>query len=122
MKKAAVAIILNDKNEVLLGLSTSSDFRKGKLCFVGGGIEEGESVLDAAVRESQEEVGLVVTPRKGEVYKIEGNDRIVFVICDYNSGEIVPNDEFSHVGWYGVNNLPTNILNQNKQIIEKLFY
>lgn len=121
MKKAAIAIILNNNNEVLLGLSTSSDFRKGKLCFVGGGIEQGESILDAAIRETQEEVGLTVTPRKGEVYRIEGNDRISFVVCDYNSGEITPNDEFTHVGWYGVNNLPKNILDQNKQIIEKLF-
>lgn len=122
MKRAAIAIILNNNNEVLLGLSTSPDFRNNKLCFVGGGIEQGESVLDAAIRETQEEVGLIVTPRKGEVYKIEGNDRIIFVVCDYNSGEITPNSEFSHVGWYGVNNLPPNILNQNKQIIEKLFY
>ncbi len=122
MKRAAIAIILNSNNEVLLGLSTSPDFRKNKLCFVGGGIEEGESIIDAAVRETQEEVGLNVTAREGEVYKIEGNEKIMFVICDYVSGEITPNHEFSHVGWYGVNNLPPNILNQNKQIIEKLFY
>lgn len=118
--KASVVIIVKD-GEFLLGTSTDTDFRQGKSCFVAGGIEVGENPIQAAVREAQEEAGIIVKPRQGEVYKVDGTENIVYVVCDYVSGDVNHNHEFSSMGWYGVNNLPPNILERNAQVIQKLF-
>ncbi len=63
MTNLAVRILaLNEDNEVLL------QFRDGKcnnendykFCFIGGGVDEGEAVNDAAAREFVEETGIAV--------------------------------------------------------------
>jgi 8-oxo-dGTP diphosphatase len=35
-----------------------------KVCFPGGAIEAGESILEAAIREMNEELGIIVRPRR----------------------------------------------------------
>lgn len=121
MRKAAVAIIVSG-NDVLMGLATSPDFRYGKWCFIGGGIEIGETPLEAAERESHEEAGVIVKARPGEAYIVDERPHIIYVICDYVSGALNPNDEFSKLDWVPINSIPPelDVLELNRKIIEKL--
>lgn len=121
MRTAAVAIIVKE-DEVLMGLASSNDFRYGKWCFVGGGIDPGETPYQTAVRESSEEAGIIVTARSGEAYIEESRPNIVYVICDYVSGDPIPNDEFFKLSWFKINAIPEemNVLPLNLKIIDKL--
>lgn len=121
-RKAAVAIILKG-DKILMGLATSKDFRYGKWCFIGGGIEEGETPYEAAERESFEESGIMVKAREGETYIVEDKPEIVYVVCDYIEGELKPNEEFFELTWIPIHNTPKglNVLELNRKILNKLF-
>ena len=119
MYKAAVSIIVKG-DKVLMGYATSKDFRYKKWSFIGGGIERGESPIEAAERESREEANIVVTARPGELYSVDGKESIVYVICDYVKGMPVPNDEFFQIGWFDINDLPIDTLELNAKIIANL--
>ncbi len=68
-------IVQNPKGEILLLRRSASDQRRpGEWDFPGGGVDEGESFIDAAVRETREEAGLAVAElvpifMKTEYYK-----------------------------------------------------
>jgi len=112
--KAAVAVVVKD-DQVLLGKSTLQDERRDKLVFPGGHIEEGEGYLSAAVRELKEEAG--VEGIADELLLKENG--VAFVKINYESGNPKANHEFFSMGWYPIDDLPEEVLEQNKEIIEK---
>ena len=52
--ETAVGVVVNNKNQVLLGRCKTDDDRNDLLCFPGGGIDKGEDVFSAALREVKE--------------------------------------------------------------------
>ncbi len=61
-RRAARVIVLDDAGRVLLVRGHAADQPERSWWFtVGGGIDEGESEVDAALRELREEAGLVLT-------------------------------------------------------------
>lgn len=98
--KSAVAIILGPGNKVLMGISQSEDDRNGKLCFVGGGIEKGETPYQAAKREAFEEAGVYVKCQPLPWLVFDEQPSIAFVLCKYIGGDLNPNEEFKNIGWY----------------------
>jgi mutator protein MutT len=120
MPVAGVAIITNENNEVLMGLSTANDFRNGKWSFVGGGIEKGETPEQAAEREAWEEAGIYVMA-EGRVFVLKDRPSIVYVQCRHVGGEIKHNNEFSEMRWFSLESLPKETLERNKQILGVLF-
>tara|TARA_Y100000034_G_C6714391_1_gene315702 strand:+ start:99 stop:494 length:396 start_codon:yes stop_codon:yes gene_type:complete len=61
MKQAAAVIISNKKGKILiLKRSSEVDSFKKFWNFPAGGMEEGESAADCAIRECKEETGLVI--------------------------------------------------------------
>jgi len=57
----AKTVVLNDNQEVLImRRSASDDNRPGEWDFPGGGVEDNEDILAAAVRELDEEAGIKV--------------------------------------------------------------
>ena len=52
------ALIINEKNEILLSSERRNGFAFVK--FQGGGVESGEGIVDALIRELDEELGLKV--------------------------------------------------------------
>jgi 8-oxo-dGTP pyrophosphatase MutT (NUDIX family) len=116
---AAVALVIKDER-ILLGLSTSKDERYGKWCFVGGMIDPGESPIEAAIREAREESNVIVTARPGEAYRIDEQPHVAYVVCDYNKGLPIPNDEFKELGWFRIDKLPIDMLELNAKIVANL--
>ena len=57
-----VHVILRRRGRVLLLRRTGDVYASGKLCLPSGHLEEGESIVRAAVRETFEETGIALDP------------------------------------------------------------
>jgi len=57
IRQAARAIIVHDGKLAMIKSEKYGDYK-----FIGGGIKEGESYVDALMREAQEEAGLFIVP------------------------------------------------------------
>lgn len=81
------------------------------VAFPGGHVEKGESIVDSAIREVNEETGLVVNNLEicgvKDWYREEDNKRyMVFLFkTDSYEGDLVEHGEEGHVFWYDINKL-----------------
>jgi len=101
------AVVLH-RGKVLL-VRRAQEPCKGEWTFPGGLVELGETLREAAVRETYEETGLRI--RAGEVLEVvdslvKGSGgrlrfhySIVDVVCHYVSGSPRPGDDVSEVAW-----------------------
>lgn len=120
---SAVAIVLKNGKQVLLGKSTDEDDRNGQWVFPGGGIdpEDGGDPLAAAIREAYEEAGVRVTCT-GTILNHPDRPNVAFVLCEYVQGDIAPNKEFSAMEWFPlatVEDLP-GLYPLNKELIQQI--
>jgi 8-oxo-dGTP pyrophosphatase MutT (NUDIX family) len=126
----ATIIVMNDKNEILFQLR--SDTKEWGL--PGGAMELGESLEETAERELFEKTGLKVKSfkfidiisGKDLYYKYPNGDEVYNVICVYQaeeiSGELAMNDgESLDLKYFSINELPSQLDERAKIIIEKYF-
>lgn len=109
MREETIAIIYQPP-KILLGMKKVK-FGKGKYNGFGGGVEKGESLEDAVIREAMEEASIEIkNPRRiGEIlFKFEGDeqDHLVhffrikeFLGTPTESNEMIPI-------WFEVDNIP----------------
>ena len=69
MKKSAGVIIVLNNEKILLCHPANNDKWFGSYSFPKGGLEEGESTLDAAIRELREETSVIVN--KNQISNLE---------------------------------------------------
>ena len=118
--KSVVPIILMG-DYVLLGKAIADDDRNGRLCFPGGGIEEGETLEEACKREGLEETNLFLKIRNKKPIVNPEIPQVAFLICDYSYGELNPNEEFEDMGRFSLKNLPwKKIYSKNIDILKSL--
>jgi 8-oxo-dGTP pyrophosphatase MutT (NUDIX family) len=122
--KSVVCIILKGNKEVLLGRSTADDDRKGTLAFPGGHIdpEDGDDLNAAAEREGFEETGCKIRAT-GNAFDHKDKPDIAFMICDYLSGSVHPNQEFTTMEWYPLSTVRDldDLYPPNRTAIERLY-
>ena len=95
-RNSARSIIIKN-NRIAMVHSRKYDYYK----FPGGGIESGESPIQAVIRETQEEAGLTVIPQTikeyGYVHRIQKSDHApsecfiqdnFYYLCDVESGSV----------------------------------
>ena len=108
LKPSVNTIVTNDEGEILLIRRTDN----GNWSLPGGAIDPGETIRQAAVRETREETGidcrvfrisgLYSNPNHVIEYTSDGEVRQEFSIvleAEYVSGRPTPSDESSHVEW-----------------------
>ena len=87
----AVAVIINDAQQVLLALRQAHQHQGGLWEFPGGKVEEAESVYQALVREIEEEVGItIITAQAFLELNHDYDDKSVLLdvwLVDEHSGE-----------------------------------
>ena len=78
-KPVACAITANPQNDILL-LRRGFEPNRGRWSMPGGFVDLGESVEDAAIRETQEEIGVAITIQNLVGVYSRSTDRIVVVV------------------------------------------
>lgn len=118
-------IILKD-NKVLMELRKNK-FDAGLYSLVGGCMEDGETVKQAAVREIKEEVNLDVCAEDVEVISVfhritpDNWQSIEFVLLVHKfsgASELMENNVCGDLRWFELNNLPQNISAYAKRAID----
>lgn len=119
IRPSASAVIFDRRGRILLQQRSDG----GQWGLPGGGVEIGESVADAAVREVREETGLRVTvrrligvysePRLQVVRYPDGNVWHYVTVCfecTVRGGRLTTCDETLALEWVAPNRLPKTIL------------
>ena len=114
MKERTLVFLYNPKEKRILLAMKKRGFGEGKWNGVGGKIEEGETVEEAAVREAHEEIGVLIAPeRLSHVATIdfafrdkpEFNQRVHVFFTDHWAGTPLESEEM-RPKWFAVSRIP----------------
>lgn len=110
---AAIACVQDNQGRWLLGRSTATDDRRGKWCFPGGGIDDGETPERAAVRECWEEAGIRCRP-VGAAFTVKNKPGVAFVYCQTSREQAIDhNSEFDAMDFFTLGDLAKLELHTN---------
>jgi 8-oxo-dGTP diphosphatase len=125
----AVYLIFRQGKNILLLKRVNTGYADGKYSLVAGHVDAGESFVSAAIREAQEEAGIVVEPsdlRLALTLHRQREDGLVYINCffevgDY-SGEIKNNEpgKCDDLSWFDQDNLPESTLDYVRFALEKI--
>ncbi len=112
--KPMVDTFIVEDGRVLLGMKNRG-IGKGFWNGFGGKVEDGESIVEAAVREVQEESGLIVSDIHecarflftGEIPEII--EAHMFIARSFE-GEISPSSEMNPIEWHSIDSLPFDLM------------
>lgn len=113
----AVHVFFVRRGEILLLRRLDTGFEDGKLSVVAGHVEAGETIMQAAVRESREEVGLELSPERlrvvGVMHRKSDDERIDFFLSyplDTGEPRNVEGDKCSELVWAKLGDLPRDTI------------
>lgn len=109
---ATVAVIVNEKNELLVA-RRAKEPAKGTLDLPGGFTDSFETAEEGVAREVAEETGLVVKetrylfslPNKYIYSGFEEHTMDLFFLCKTNSTELAPDDDVEELLWIPVEDI-----------------
>lgn len=119
----AVYTILIKDNKVLMMRRSNTGYHDGDYSLPAGHIENGEYPDQAAIRETEEEVGIKVQDLRFVTVLYSGDNYVCFFFetTDW-AGEIIncEEDKCDDVRWFDLNKLPANITPEVKTGLENL--
>jgi len=114
---SAAHLFFIDDDHILLSLRRNTGYMDGHYSVVAGHLEEGETVIQAAVREAAEETGVVIVPKDTEVvgvmHRKDGEERIDFFVRVHRwVGEPfnAEPEKCEDLSWFRLDALPENIV------------
>ncbi len=112
-----VHLFLRRGGEVFLLRRFNTGYQDGNYSVVAGHLDGGETVIQAAIREAREEVGIAIRPADlavvGVMHRREGDERVDFFLsCGEWSGEPANCEpqRCDGVGWFPLEALPANLI------------
>lgn len=117
--KLAVAVLIEQDGQLLLGRRSSRAKAPGKWSFPAGFVDRGEPVEIAAIREVREETGLEITiDALLGAYSSAGEPVVLLAyagtIC---GGTLAPADDLSEVAYFALDQLPDPAFAHDPQIV-----
>lgn len=113
----SVHLFFRNRDSLLMIRRYGTGYCDGMYSVPAGHVDQSESVLEAAIREAQEEVGLIVLPENirvvGTMYRRSTEARIDFFLeVDQWSGEPRNSEphKCSEVAWFPNASLPENTI------------
>ena len=117
---AAHILFIRDDTEILMLRRFNTGFEDGNYSIPAGRVEQGESALQASVREAYEETGLIIKLQDLKMVHImyrypkkDGVERIYF-FAQATSWQGNPRntepDKCDDLNWFRLDNLPTNTI------------
>ena len=123
---SGVAVVCDGK--ILVVRRSMDDFLGGYFELPGGGVDEGETISDAAIREVKEETGLVVTRVisifDGFDYTTDKKPKVrqINFLVAIEKGEVLLSDEHDSYLWIGRNDITSlKATDSMKECIKKAF-
>ena len=120
-----VHILLLRGEKVLMLRRYNTGYEDGNYSVVAGHLEGGETIINAAIREIEEEVGVHINGEDiqvvGVMHRKSDDERVdFFLTTDMWSGEPTNQelDKCDDLGWYSLNSLPVNTIPYVRQAIE----
>ncbi len=128
---AYVGIILKKDNQILLIKRCNTDWASECWNFPGGLLEADETLMHAAIRETQEEIGVTVDPHDFTLVHVlqvkKGGTNTKDIIGFYFMAKQWHGTPFnkephrhSEIGWFTLDALPLNITEHAKQALHGL--
>jgi 8-oxo-dGTP diphosphatase len=112
------------ENRILLSRRYNTGFRDGEYSVPAGHLDGNETVLVAAAREAEEEIGVQIEPKEtvfsSVMHRIEGDERVdFFVHVQKWKGEPfnAEPDKCDDLRWVDINQLPTNTIPYIRQAL-----
>lgn len=120
--REGVVVVVHRGPQFLIIRRAAHVLAGGAWCFVGGGIQAGETHEAAAVREFREEVGGVIRPRAKiwEYTRPDGLLRLHWWLADLLDDSLTPNpDEVSDLRWCTADELESlpDVLDSNLEFL-----
>lgn len=118
---ASYVVLLNDEQQVFLMRRANTPWMNGYYNIPAGKMERHETFLETAVRETEEECGVIVNPEDMKLFLTQNRydpdqeqcpDWVdMFFVTTKWSGEprITEEDKSDHIGWFPLDDLPKNI-------------
>lgn len=112
----AVHVVFIRESKVLLARRVGTGFEDGKYGLVGGHLDGGETLKQAAARECEEEVGVDLTPDELEALGMEhytsptGEGIDFYFRATSWRGEPYARAECDEVRWFSLDDLPPDIV------------
>lgn len=118
------AVLLKNR-QVLLLRRHNTGFEDGKFSLPGGHLDENESYKNAMIRETKEEIGVILDSDTLQVahamHRKQNGDRLdLFFVSDRWNGDpkITEPEKCDDLRWFPINALPDNIVPYVKQAID----
>jgi 8-oxo-dGTP pyrophosphatase MutT (NUDIX family) len=113
-------LIIDPENRVLLVKHTYSYGWH----FPGGGVERGETIAQAAMREAREEAGIVASDYKliglfSQEAAFSGDHVALFVVRDFTRISWQPDGEIEAAQFYALTDLPTDITEASRRRLDE---
>ncbi|MFC1842923.1 NUDIX domain-containing protein [Candidatus Dependentiae bacterium] len=121
-----VSLILRKHGKVLLQKRCYNEYCSLSYACPGGSIDGNESVLQAAIREGKEELGITLQSKDLSIVHVihfissHGEFINFFIEANQWNGEpkVMEPEKCSTIEWFAINALPENITVVNRQAIE----
>ena len=114
----------NTNNQILLSKRFNTGFMDGYWSLPAGHVEQNETIFEAIIRESKEEINLDIQENQLNLFQLrhhtdESRFNFYFSCKATNFGKITNNEpnKCSELRWFDVYNLPQKTINSVKNVI-----